>query len=136
MPHNAVSSLDSTITMSVERRGETAVLAVGGIIDFTTRSVLQMVVDGLIGDGVTTLIIDLSAVTFMSSSGLTVLASTQERIGDSAGEFAVVASSSATRRRIQLMALDGLFSMYSRLDEALMSLTGDLALQHNDSEYP
>ena len=136
MPHNAVSSLDSTITVSVERRGETTVLAVGGIIDFTTRSVLQKVVDGFIGDGVTTLIIDLSAVTFMSSSGLTVLASTQELIGDSAGEFAVVASSSATRRPIQLMALDGLISMYSRLDEALMSLAGDLAQQHNDSEYP
>jgi anti-sigma B factor antagonist len=109
-------------------RGETTVLTVGGIIDFMTGSALQKAVDGLIG-GVTILIIDLSKVTFMSSIGLTVLASTQERIGDSAGKFAVVANSPATRRPIQLMALDGLFSMYSRLDEALMSLPGDVAIE-------
>ena len=127
MPHNAGSSLDSTITMSVVLRGETTALAVGGIIDFTTGSALQKAVDGLIGGGVRILIIDLSKVTFMSSIGLTVLASTQERIGDSAGKFAVVANSPATRRPIQLMALDGLFSMYSSLDEALMSLAGDVA---------
>jgi anti-sigma B factor antagonist len=63
-------------------------------------------------------VVELSAVNFMSSAGLRILAATHEKLCKS-GHLAVVASNPAVSRAIQLSGLDQLFSLYPTLDDAL-----------------
>src|SRR5262245_20415431 len=55
-----VAILDSTITIALEQRGGIAVLSVGGVVDIATGPALGNAIDGLLGDSLMTLIIDLS----------------------------------------------------------------------------
>ena len=110
-----------SITVSVEQLGDVAVLAVMGVVDLATGPALRQEIEGLIGEAPMSLIIDLSKVTFISSTCLAILAATKERLGSAAG-FAVVANNPATTRPIQLTGLDQLFSLFSTRAEAVTSV--------------
>jgi anti-anti-sigma factor len=114
------------ITTAVKYRGDVAVLAVAGEVDNLTASALEDAIDRVVRDGLTTLIIDLSEVTFLASIGLAILASTHDRLDEGAG-FAVVADGAATSRPIQLTGLDQCFSLHSTLDEALASVHTEIS---------
>jgi len=108
-------------TALYEQLGDVAVLAVMGVVDLATGPALRQEIEGLIGEAPMSLIIDLSKVTFISSTCLAILAATKERLDNVAG-FAVVANNPATTRPIQLTGLDQLFSMYATLQDALDGL--------------
>ena len=110
-----------SIAISVERHAHIVVLAVVGVVDLATGPALRQEIDGVIGEAPGSLVIDLSKVTFISSTCLAILASTKERLDNVAG-FAVVANNPATTRPIQLTGLDQLFSMYATLQDALDGL--------------
>jgi anti-sigma B factor antagonist len=114
-------SATEPITTSVGYRDGVAVLSVGGEIDLVTASALERAIGGVVADQPTALVIDLSAVGFLASVGLKLLAATYERIGESA-QFAVVARGPTTRRPIHLTGLDKIFSVYPTLDDALTEL--------------
>jgi anti-sigma B factor antagonist len=97
------------------------VLTVGGEVDLVTAPALEEAIGGLVAEKPSALIVDLSAVDFLASEGLRLLAATHERIGDSA-QFAVVARGPATRRPIHLTGLDKIFSVYPTLHDALTEL--------------
>lgn len=113
----ALSETDA-ITTSVEQRDDITLLIVGEVVDLATAPALEEAIDELLAEEPKALIVDLSAVTFLASVGLRLLASTHERVSAS-GQFAVVASGPATSRPIQLTRLDEVFAMYPTLDEAL-----------------
>jgi len=115
-----LAAADSIVT-SVEKHLGVTVLSVDGVIDLATAQVLEDEIEGLLTDGLTRFVVDLTDVTFMASVGLKILVSTKERLGDTAG-FAVVADGPATSRPIQLTHLDDVFALYSTLDEALAGL--------------
>lgn len=110
-----------SITTSVVHRDGIAVLTVGGEIDLLTAPALQEAIDGVVAEGPTALVIDLSAVGFLASAGLKLLALTHEKISEWA-QFAVVARGPATRRPIHLTGLDKTFSVYPTLDDALTGM--------------
>lgn len=114
-------SATDPITTSVGYRDGIAVLTVGGEIDLLTAPALQEAIDGVVAQGPPALVIDLSAVDFLASAGLKLLAATHEKISESA-QFAVVARGPATRRPMQLTGLDKIFSVYPTLDDALTEL--------------
>lgn len=93
-------------------------LSIGGEIDLVTAPALDEAIDGVLVDRPAALIIDLSAVEFLGSVGLKILAATYEKLGDVA-EFGVVARGPATRRPIHLTGLDKTFPLYPSLDDAL-----------------
>jgi anti-sigma B factor antagonist len=117
MPVSATES----ITTAVEHRDDITLLTVGGEVDMATASALEVVVDRLVGENPKALIVDLTAVTFLASVGLRILATTQEKVSQGAS-FAVVASGPATARAIQLTRLDKVFSLYPTLDAALTAV--------------
>jgi anti-sigma B factor antagonist len=119
----AVSASDS-ITTAVEHRDDITLLSVGGEVDMATAPVLEEVADRLVAENPKALIVDLTAVTFLASVGLRILATTHEKVSQSAS-YAVVASGPATARPIQLTRLDKLFSLYPTLDDALTGVRSD-----------
>jgi anti-sigma B factor antagonist len=109
------------ISTSVERRDGVTVLVVDGVVDLATTPPLEELLTELIDERPHALIMDLTAVSFLASVGLRILAETHERVGG-AGKFAVVATGPVTARPIQLTKLDEFLALYPTVDEAVAAL--------------
>jgi anti-anti-sigma factor len=109
------------ITTSVAHRQGATVVSVGGEIDLSTSPAFDAAIATALEEDPSVLVIDLSAVTFMASVGLQILAATQEKFSKSI-RIAVVANSAAARRPIQLTGLDNVIALYPTLDEALTAV--------------
>src|ERR1700742_1169943 len=105
-----------------------SVVSVSGEIDLVTAPSLEQAIGPVVADGPTALVIDLSAVEFLGSVGLKILAATYERLGNST-QFGVVARGPATRRPIHLTGLDKTFPLYPTLDDMLTGVL-DATLNH------
>ena len=120
-------SAPDSITTLVEDHDGVSVVSVSGEIDLVTAPALEQAIGAVVADGPTALVIDLSAVEFLGSVGLKILAATYEKLGKTT-EFGVVARGPATRRPIHLTGLDKTFPLYPTLDDAL---TGVRDGKHN-----
>ena len=112
-----LSAPDSITTLVADLDG-VSVVSVSGEIDLVTAPALEQAISGVVAGGPTALVIDLSAVEFLGSVGLKILAATYEKLGGNS-EFGVVARGPATRRPIHLTGLDKTFPLYPTLDDAL-----------------
>ena len=83
-------SAPDSITTLVEDRDGVSVVSVTGEIDLVTAPALEQALGTVIADDPTALVIDLSAVEFLGSVGLKILAATYEKL-DKSTEFGVVA---------------------------------------------
>ena len=70
-------------------------------------------------DTATKVIVDLSEVTYIDSSGVASLVEALQAAKKSGSQFALAASSEPTRRVLELARLDKVFTMYSSVDEGL-----------------
>jgi anti-sigma B factor antagonist len=70
-------------------------------------------------DGVGKVLVDLSSVTYIDSSGVASLVEALQAAKRNGGKFALVAASDPTRRVLELARLDKVFTMYATVDEAL-----------------
>ena len=113
-----------SITATVADHDGVVVLSLGGEIDLLTAPALEEAIAGVDVDKLSALIVDLSAVEFLGSVGLKILAATHEKLGDSA-QFGVVAHDPATRRPICLTGLDKTFTLYLTVDDALTGVRED-----------
>ncbi|MBJ7337922.1 STAS domain-containing protein [Mycolicibacterium sp.] len=109
------------ISTSVERRDGITVLSLDGVVDLSTSPPLEELLTELTDERPDALIMNLTAVTFLASVGLRILAETHERTGGT-GKFAVVASGPATARPIQLTKLDEFLALYPTVDDAVTAL--------------
>ena len=109
------------VTTSISHQGNVAVLSVAGEIDLATAPALEDALAEVLAGDPPALVVDLSEVLFLSSTGLRLLVATHEKVRGSA-QFAVVADGPATSRPIQLTGLDELFPPYPTLAEALAAL--------------
>lgn len=107
--------------VAVQWRGTAAIVTVSGELDLVTAPQLTESVELVCGKQPTALVIDLSSVGFLASAGMSLLASTHQKLGDTAG-FAVVADGPATGRPLTLVGLDQLFGIFATVEEALDAL--------------
>lgn len=106
------------ITTSVAHRDGAAVVSVGGEIDLSTAPAFEAAITQALEHNPSVLAIELSAVTFMASVGLRILAATNEKVGETT-RIAIVADNPAASRPIQLTGLDSIVALYPSLDAAL-----------------
>jgi anti-sigma B factor antagonist len=99
-----------------------AVLSVDGEVDMVTAPHLGRAICEALEKSATGLVIDLTAVTFLASVGMSVLVAAQEAADAMAVRFAVVADGAVTRRPISLLRLDAVLALYSTRDDALRAL--------------
>ena len=110
--------LDDLIVASVTHPDGIVVLSISGQIDVTTESTFETVTETVLAEEPTGMIIDLSAVDFLGSAGLRVLAVTQERLA----LFAVVANSPVIIKPIQLTGFDQILRLSPTVEGALAAL--------------
>jgi anti-sigma B factor antagonist len=102
--------LDSTLTRPYP---DTAVLAVRGEIDTLTAAAFTAATEELLTTSGEILVMDLTEVRFLASSGLAVLISAAHRAEDRGIRLRLVVTSRAVRRPLEITGTAALFDLHS-----------------------
>lgn len=94
-----------------------ALVSVGGEVDLETAAQLGDHAAEALRDVSPHLVVDLTDVTFMDSTGLKVLLAVQRRTELAAGSLAIVGTARSVRKVFTLTGLDQTFALYDTLDE-------------------
>ncbi len=110
---------DQVVDLDVERRGDVVVVHIGGEVDMlTTPMVGSLISEQLQGD-LSTLVLDMSGVGFLGSSGLAALVTAREEAANRNVSLRLVSASHAVQRPLAATGLAELFDIYPDLDRAL-----------------
>lgn len=102
--------------------GETAVLSVEGDIDMATAPVLDSGIARCFAYKTQGLVVDLSETDFLSSAGINVLVQRCAEAGTQNLGFALVASTVATLRLIEILGLRDVLKVFPTRADALRSI--------------
>lgn len=108
--------VDFSVT-SVERDG-IEIVTVSGDLDAHAAPTLQTELDPKSANGAR-LVVDLSGVDFIDSTGLGVLVTTLKHVRESGGSLAVVVVAARVRKVFAITGLDHVITLRGTLDEAL-----------------
>jgi anti-sigma B factor antagonist len=112
--------------LALERNDpEVAVLTISGEHDLSTAPNLRRRIDGLLEEGIPT-VVDLSPATFIDSSFLSVILDARRRAAEAEIGFAVAHSngSDAVDRVLEVTGLRGELPVHARREEAIMAASG------------
>lgn len=102
--------------------GRTHVIEVGGSVDLYTAPALKERTAQVVDAGATRVIVDLSRVGFLDSSGLGVLVGALKRLRKGSGKLALIITDYDVERSLELSGLDRTFNIYRSRDEAVENL--------------
>lgn len=108
-----------TIALEVATSGGLAAVAMRGELDIHSAPELRAALVGVLDGGATKLVVDLSRVAFMDSSGLGVLVAAHKRLGNVGSRLQLVGVTGAVGR---LLAVTGLTRVFDVRDETGMAL--------------
>jgi anti-anti-sigma factor len=98
-------------SVAVEVDGERAVVGVVGELDLQTAPRLREELVALVNRGVTDLVLDLAALDFIDSSGLSVLIMALKRLRERGGELRLRSVPARARRVLEASGLDRAIAM-------------------------
>lgn len=96
----------------VTTRGEWTTLVLDGEVDMASAPQLERALAAQLAAGATRLMVDLREVTFMDSTGLTVLFRAHEDAVAAGAEYVVVCSPGPVRRVIEVSGVGGVVPIY------------------------
>ena len=105
----------------VGEMADVPVLKVAGEIDVYTAPELRAAINEAIGSGATDLIIDLTDVGYMDSSGFGMLLGAAKRVKPKGGTINLVGCSEAVGRMLSITRLDTVFGVFSEVKQAVES---------------
>jgi len=94
------------LRVDVRANGRATVLAVAGELDLASSPTLEEALDAVTGTTPELLILDLSALEFMDSTGLSVLVRAHQRALEAGRRFALVKGSPQVQRLLTLTGID------------------------------
>ena len=110
---------------TVGERGEITVINLDGVIDTVSSVKLRSLLEELIGGGISKLVVDMSKVEYVSSSGWGVFASRIDEIRGLGGDMKIFGMDPEVDGIFHLLGFDAIMRSFSILTEAI----GDFALQ-------
>jgi anti-sigma B factor antagonist len=93
--------------------GHRIVLAASGEVDIATAPELREAVDAVLASGALDVWLDVSAVTFMDSTGVRALLDTRDALSGTGRTFAVICPPGPVRRVIQIAGLEGSLPLFA-----------------------
>jgi anti-sigma B factor antagonist len=112
----------------------TTVISVEGEIHVSTAPEFSGVLAAALGRGHTALVLDLTGVMFIDSTGLSVLLNALRRITRAGGAMSLVCSNPTVLRLFEITKLDSTFAIYGELEPALAAVQAAAAA--SDSGAP
>ena len=102
--------------------GRTQVVEAEGPVDIYSAPLLEELTSRAIRDGKTHVIVDLSRVTLIDSTGLSVLVGALRRLRRARGTVELVITDYDIERLFEMTGLDGVFRIHRTRDEAVEEL--------------
>lgn len=126
---DVTASDDATFQLSEEVVDGLPVVHLSGEVDLAAAPALR---DRLVTlaqqlaatDGARGVVLDLERVSFIDSTGLSVLVAAHSRLGESGRQLRVAAAPPRVRRVLELTGLDGLLALYADVASALPGSAG------------
>jgi anti-sigma B factor antagonist len=103
--------VEPTIALSVEHQDRGAVVTVGGDLEFGTAASLRSALIDLAQQGCDPLVVDLSALDFIDSTGLSLLVQAKQRIESQGHTFRLRRPTDRVRRVLEISGLAQLFTI-------------------------
>lgn len=107
------------VSVTSRANGDRTVVDVTGEIDVYTAPALREELASLIDNENTDLIVDLTSVSFMDSTGLGVLVGALKKVRTLGGDLRLVIDQEKILKVFRITALTQVFTIHSSLDEAL-----------------
>jgi anti-sigma B factor antagonist len=112
---------DMNLMVEPRESGDWTVLELQGEIDLYTAPKLKEQIADLVGQGRTRLVVNLSGVAFLDSTGLGVLIGGLKRCREQGGSLALAGPGEPVRKVLTITGLDKVFPIHERVDEATAS---------------
>lgn len=114
------------VELSVTRLSDAGlpVVAVSGEVDVYSAPALKDNLTELLQSGADTVIVDLSEVAFLDSTGLGALVEARAATTEKGGSLPLVCQHERILKLFTITGLDGVFAIHPTLDDAVRSLTG------------
>jgi anti-anti-sigma factor len=106
------------VTMTLEQRREMWLLTLSGELDYAECSGFRLQIDRILKAMPPAVVIDLSKLDYLDSSGLGLLLSLSREYGSSGGRIALVTNKTVDGI-LEITRLNGIFSVFRSLDQAL-----------------
>ena len=107
--------------MSTRDEDGRTIVAATGEVDVYTAPVLDEALSTAVSGGATRLVVDLSGVDFLDSTGLSVLVKALKRVRDSDGSLDVVVTAERVNKVFRITGLDQVIPVHASLADALAS---------------
>jgi anti-sigma B factor antagonist len=98
------------------------VVAASGEADMYTAPTLEHALDGVVGLGGTSVVLDLAEVSFIDSTVLGVLLRFREQFDGLGGQFVIVSADRRILRTFEITGLDRIFTIERRLSEGIEAI--------------
>jgi anti-anti-sigma factor len=98
------------LNVSTQRDGQRAVIGIEGELDAHSAPALDEEIARLTADGVTDVVLDLAATSFLDSFGLRALLAAQREVADKGGQLSLRAPSKAVQRLLDIAGLTEQFA--------------------------
>jgi anti-sigma B factor antagonist len=108
--------------ISEDRKADAVILALSGKLDATTAKTFEDRILGVINSGTQRLVVDLSQLDYVSSSGLRVLILAAKRLQTVGGKIVLCSMKDHVRQVFDLAGFSSMLSIYGSRDEAIKGL--------------
>lgn len=115
------------LSMSTRALGDHTVLEVGGEVDVYTAPRLRERLVELVEQGARHVVVDLSRVEFLDSTGLGVLVGALKRLRAAGGTLGLVCAHERLLKIFRITALDRVFALYDTVEAATAATDADTA---------
>lgn len=112
------------ISVSQTSAGDVPILAVSGEVDVYSAPALKDRISELIESGQKTMIVDLSGVAFLDSTGLGALVEARAATTEAGGALPLVCSQERILKLFTITGLDGVFTIHPKISDAVAALAG------------
>lgn len=108
--------------ISEDRKAGAVVLALSGKLDATTAKPFEEKIIGVINSGTQRLVVDLSQLEYISSSGLRVFLLAAKRLQSTDGKIVLCSMKDHVRQVFDLAGFSSILAIYGSRDEAIQGL--------------
>ena len=108
--------------ISEDRKAGAVVLALSGKLDATTAKPFEEKIIGVINSGTQRLVVDLSQLEYISSSGLGVFLLAAKRLQSTDGKIVLCCMKDHVRQVFDLAGFSSILAIYGSRDEAIQGL--------------
>ena len=105
--------------MTTRAIDDLSVVDVAGEVDVFSASVLAEQLTQLFDAGRRTVVVDLTSVTFLDSTGLGTLVAARNRAEEEGGQLPIIGSGERVMRLFRITGLDEVFEIYPSIDAAI-----------------